>query len=193
MPLSHAILGFLSFHPMTGYDLKKRFNQSIGHFWSATQSHIYKALEKLEAEGMVTAEIIPQEGKPNRNQYQITDAGRAELHHWLATPLPVEGPREAWLIQVFFANGLTNAEIANLFEKRIESLRVYLAGCHAAQENIDQSARLVGIKRLSDLWQLTLDYGIHYYENEIKWLEKTLPIVRELPAFSPPKREESVG
>lgn len=188
MPLAHAILGFLEYVPMTGYDLKKRFNQSIGHFWSATQSHIYKALEKLEADEMVTSQIIQQQGKPNRKQYQITGAGKAELHRWLLTPLPVESPRQAWLIQVFFASGLTNHEIADLFEKRIESLRVYLASCHAAQETVTVTARQVDIKRLSDLWQLTLDYGIHYYENEIAWLEKTLPIVRELPAFAPPKR-----
>lgn len=188
MPLAHAILGFLSYTPMTGYDLKKRFDQSISHFWSSTQSHIYKALEKLEAEEMVQSQIIQQEGKPNRKQYQITEAGRAELHRWLSTPLPIEGAREAWLIQVFFASSLTNEGIASLFEKRIEALRVYLSACHAAQETVDQSSRQVGIQRLSDLWQLTLDYGIYYYENEIRWLEKTLPIVRELPAFALPKR-----
>lgn len=188
MPLAHAILGVLEYQPMTGYDLKKRFDQSIAHFWSSTQSHIYKALEKLEADDLVQSQIIQQEGKPNRKQYQITEAGRVELHRWLSTPLPVESPREAWLIQVFFASSLTNAGIANLFEKRIEALRVYLSGCHAAQETVDQSSRQVGIKRLSDLWQLTLDYGIHYYESEINWLEKTLPVVRELPAFAPPQR-----
>lgn len=188
MPLTHAILGFLEYVPMTGYDLKKRFDQSVSHFWSATQSHIYKALETLEADGMVTAEIIQQQGKPNRKQYQITGAGRAELRQWLATPLPVESPRQAWLIQVFFASSLTNQEIAALFEKRIEALRVYLAACQTAQETIDQNAQRVGIKRLSDLWQLTLDYGMNYYENEITWLEKTLPLVRDLPAFARPQQ-----
>lgn len=188
MPLAHAILGFLEYVPLTGYDLKKRFNQSIGHFWSATQSHIYKALEKLEADEMVRSQIIQQEGKPNRKQYQITDVGKVELHRWLSSPLPVEAPRQAWLIQVFFASGLTNQQIVDLFEKRIESLGVYLSACHAAQETVSTTAKQVGIQRLSDLWQLTLDYGMDYYQNEIAWLEKTLPIVRDLPAFAPPKR-----
>ena len=62
MPLSHAILGFLEFRPMTGYDLKKYFDQSIAHFWSATKSHIYQALEKLEQRGFVVSQIIPHEG-----------------------------------------------------------------------------------------------------------------------------------
>jgi hypothetical protein len=36
---------------------------------------------------------------------------------------------------------------------------------------------------MHDLWQLTLDYGVDYYEREIAWLEKTLPRVRHLPAL----------
>jgi len=188
VPLSHAILGFLEYQPMSGYDLKKFIDQSIAHFWSATQSHIYKALENLEKDGMVESQVIQQEGKPNRKQYQITDAGRAELRRWVSTPLPIEGPRAAWLIQVFFAHNLANEEIANLFEKRIEYLRAYLSQCQLAQKSIDGNYKQVGIKRLRDLWQLTLDYGINYYENEIVWLEKTLPLVRKLPLLSMPKK-----
>lgn len=188
MPLSHAILGFLEYRPMSGYDLKKFLDQSVAHFWSATQSHIYKAMERLESEGMVSSQVIQQEGKPNRKQYQITDAGRTELRRWLSTPLPVEGPRAAWLIQVFFAHNLANEEIANLFEKRIECLRTYLSKCQLAQKNIDDNYKRVGVKRLHSLWQLTLDYGIDHYENEISWLEKTLPVVRKLPQLALPKR-----
>jgi PadR family transcriptional regulator, regulatory protein AphA len=186
MPLAHAILGFLEYQPMTGYDLKKFFDLSIAHFWSATQSHIYKALETLEEEGLVESSIIPGEGKPNRKQYQITDAGRAELRRWTTTPLPVTMPREAWLIQVFFAYGITNEEIGRLFEKRIEALREYLSRCKIAQSTIDENYQQVRVDRMRDLWQLTLDYGVDYYEREIAWLEKTLPRVGNLPALKMP-------
>ena len=187
MPLSHAILGFLEYQPMSGYDLKKIFDQSITHFWSATQSHIYKALETLEKEGFVESEVIQGEGKPNRKQYQITDEGRGELRRWVSTPLPLEVTREAWLIQIFFAHGITNEDIVHLFEKRIEAIQEYLKQCQVAQAHIDENSRQVGIKRLSELWQLTLDYGTDYYENEIAWLEKTLPRVRKLSMMEIPK------
>lgn len=49
MPLAHAILASLDFQPMTGYDLKKFFDISVGHFWTTTQSHIYKELNDLES------------------------------------------------------------------------------------------------------------------------------------------------
>ena len=187
MPLSHAILGSLEYCPMSGYDLKKFFDQSVAHFWSATQSHIYKALENLEKDGMVESQVIQQEGKPNRKQYQITDEGRGELRRWVSTPLPIDGAREAWLIQVFFAHNLANEEIVNLFEKRIEALREYLSSCEIAQTHIGESYKQVEVKRLRELWQLTLDYGMSYYENEIAWLEKTLPRVRKLPKMEMPK------
>jgi hypothetical protein len=84
----------------------------------------------------------------------------------------IEGAQRRGWIQVFFAHNLANEEIANLFEKRIENLRAYLSQCQLAQKSIDGNYKQVGIKRLRDLWQLTLDYGINYYENEIVWLEK---------------------
>ncbi len=188
MPLAHAILGFLEYGPMSGYDLKKNFDQSVAYFWSATQSHIYKALEDLESQGLVKSQVIQQEGKPNRRQYQITEAGRAEFRRWASTPLPVTGPRSAWLIQVFFAHDLTNQEIANLFEKRIEALRQHLTHIQGAQKITDENYKKIGIKRLRDLWQLTVDYGIDHYTSEINWLEKTLPAVRKLPPMTSPKK-----
>jgi DNA-binding PadR family transcriptional regulator len=195
MPLSHAILGFLEYKPMSGYDLKKYFDQSITHFWTATQSHIYKALESLEKGGLVESKIIPQEGKPNRKQYQITAAGSAELQRWVSTPLPLDVTREAWLIQVFFAHGMTNEAIARMFEKRIEAIREHLAQFKTAQTNIDENYKEIGISRLRDLWQLTLDYGTDYYENEIAWLEKTLPRIHKLPVLEIPegKKENENG
>jgi DNA-binding PadR family transcriptional regulator len=189
--LPHAILGFLDYQPMSGYDLKKFFDQSVAHFWSATQSHIYKALEELEKDGMVESQVIQQAGKPNRKQYKITEAGRTELRRWVSTPLPVELKREAWLIQVFFAHHLANEEIAHLFENRIERLHASLSECQRAQEYIDENEKHVGQKRLSSLWQLTLDYGIDYFEHEIRWLEKMLPVVRQLPPLHLPKTEET--
>ena len=183
MPLAHAILGFLEYQPMSGYDLKKYFDQSIAHFWSATQSHIYKALDTLEKDSLVESHFIPQEGRPNRKEYRITDMGRAELLRWITTPLPVEIPRQAWLIQIFFAHDASNEELVRLFEQRIANLRDYLSQCSAAQANIDANYQMLGVERLRELWQLTLDYGTAYYASEIEWLESTLPRLRQLPSL----------
>ena len=180
MPLQHAILAFLDLSPKSGYDLKKHFDASVGHFWSATQSHIYKALETLEKAGWVTAEFIPQEGKPNRKEYHITADGRAELHQWLATPLPLQPMREAWLIQIFFAHPLNNEQIIALLEARRGEMLGRLAGYQAEAEGSllhDQDVP----ERLCQLWDVTLDYGLSHYQAEIAWLERTIGRLRALP------------
>ncbi|MCL4531167.1 MAG: PadR family transcriptional regulator [Chloroflexi bacterium] len=188
MPLEHAILAFLEYQPMSGYDLKKFFDQSVAHFWSATQSHIYKSLDGLEKKGWAEAKVIPQEGKPNRKEYQITVEGRGELRRWLVTPLPLEPVREAALIQIFFSHFSSNEEIAALFETRMKEIRERLKILrNVAQAAIDENAKQVGIERARQLWQITLDYGIDYYEFELAWHEKTLKTVRNLPPLTMPQ------
>lgn len=183
MPLEHAILAFLEFGPQSGYDLKKNFDTSVAHFWSATQSHIYKALENLEKKEFVESQVILQEGKPNRKEYHLTKAGRAELKQWLSTPLPLSPVREAWLIQLFFAHPLSNDEIAVLVQTRKEEVGKAIEALNEAQAAIEQQKQLdvPNIERMTSLWQLTLDYGAEYYKSEFAWLEKVQKQVKKLP------------
>src|SRR5512139_1650768 len=102
MSLEFAILGFLNYHPYTGYDLKKIFDSSIRHFWPADQSQIYRTLAHLTDQGYVEMEKIPQADRPDRKVYHITDGGRAELLRWLSASPPLGEPRSAPLVQVFF-------------------------------------------------------------------------------------------
>lgn len=182
MPLDHAILGFIDFQPMSGYDLKKFFDVSVVHFWSATQSHIYKSLELSEKMGWVEAHLVLQTGKPNRKEYQITAAGHAELRRWLTTPLAFEQPRHSWLIQIFFSQVSSNEEIAALLEIRMEHIRARLRSFRGeVQSGLNQDATPIGVERAQRLWQMTLDYGLDYYEFELAWHEKALARVRTLP------------
>lgn len=186
MPLEHAILAFIDFQPTSGYDLKKYFDVSVAHFWSATQSHIYKSLEGLEKKGWVESQVIQQEGKPNRKEYQITDDGRAELRRWLTTPLPFEQTRHSWLIQIFFSHFSSNEEIAALLETRMEHIRAELQALRGeVQGGLDQNAEQIGVERAHQLWQMTLDYGIDFYEFELAWHAKALKTVRDLPPLMP--------
>ena len=86
MSLRYAILGLLARERLTGYDLTKRFDTSIGFFWSAKHSQIYPELAALTKEGMVTFEVVTQTSKPNKKVYTITDEGRTELARWVAEP-----------------------------------------------------------------------------------------------------------
>ena len=48
MALEHAILVSLSERASSGYDLARRFDKSIGYFWTATHQQVYKVLARME-------------------------------------------------------------------------------------------------------------------------------------------------
>ena len=51
MSLAHALLTSLLEQPSSGYDLARRFDKSIGHFWQATHQQIYRELGRMEKAG----------------------------------------------------------------------------------------------------------------------------------------------
>ncbi len=183
MSLKHAILGFLTYRPFTGYDLKKFFDESVRHFWSAPQSQIYRTLKRLEEEKWVWMEMVEQEDRPDRKVYHITDEGRAELHRWLTTPLDLARIRHKWLVQVFFAHQLPDEEITALFEARAQKLRqkleLFRTGVQAVIERRFAEERSERTRRL---WQFTLDYGIAHIEWELQWIESALEELHHLPS-----------
>jgi len=181
MPLAHAILASLEFQPLTGYDLKKFFDMSVGHFWTTTQSHIYKALNDLEKHGWAEKELIEQEDKPNRKQYSITETGRVELHRWLTTALPPAPVREAWLVQLFFSHTSTNEEIAALIEERGKSIREIVDAYKGQTQAALPEDLPPELERAKALWQITLDYGLAFYQFELNWNKEMLERVKNLP------------
>jgi DNA-binding PadR family transcriptional regulator len=86
MALEHALLVALGERPSSGLELSRRFERSIGYFWSATHQQIYRVLGRMESDGWVSAEVVGQHGKPDKKVYAVTPAGRDELATWLAAP-----------------------------------------------------------------------------------------------------------
>lgn len=174
MSLEHAILGFLYYIPLTGYDLKKAFDASVDHFWPADQSQIYRTLTRLEEHGWVEAKVIQQENRPPRHVYSLTQSGREELRRWLTTALPPEEVRVPWLLQVFFSGQLSNEEILANFERVAAQLRARLKHARGVSERSSAYMEAVASPRDSFLWMLTLDYRIKVMEAELAWIEETI-------------------
>ena len=78
MGLAHAILVSLSEQSGSGYELARRFDRSIGFFWSATHQQIYRTLRTMEDDGWVHVTPVKQQGRPDKKVYTVADAGRAE-------------------------------------------------------------------------------------------------------------------
>jgi DNA-binding PadR family transcriptional regulator len=100
MSLQHAILVSLAERSATGYDLARRFDASIGHFWRASHQQIYKVLGRMEADGSVASELVAQDGRPDKKVYAITGTGRAELATWTSTATPVEHLRSEFAVKL---------------------------------------------------------------------------------------------
>lgn len=95
MSLPHAILTALLEKPSSGLELARRFDRSIGYFWSATHQQIYRELGRLERQGLVRALPAEQPARGQRKEYEVLPAGRAELAGWVAAdedPKPVRDP-----------------------------------------------------------------------------------------------------
>jgi DNA-binding PadR family transcriptional regulator len=86
--LEHALLVSLSERPAAGLELARRFDRSIGFFWSATHQQIYKVLRRMEHDGWVTARVVGQSGRPEKREYSVTEVGRTALADWIATTTP---------------------------------------------------------------------------------------------------------
>ncbi len=174
MSLEHAILGFLRYGPLSGYDLKKAFDVSVHHFWPADQAQIYRTLARMAERGWVEMEVVHQENHPNRKVYRITGAGEEELRRWLTTPLPPNQPRIPWLVQVFFSGQLGDEEILALFEREAEQLRARLARYARVPQESAEYVETVGSPREAFFWMLTLEYGNTVNRAELEWIENVI-------------------
>ena len=177
MSLEHAILGFVNYEPMTGYDFKKMVDMSVAHFWPAVQSQIYKTLGRMEADGWLTVETIPQEPRPPRKVYSITETGKTELFRWLETPQPPAEARLAWLIQVFFAGQLSNEKVLVLLEHQLVIHRGRLQGFSAIPDE-NRESMSEDNPRDRFFWLLTVDYGVANALAQVRWLEQVVSTIR---------------
>lgn len=100
MALEHALLVSLSERPASGLELTRRFDRSIGFFWSATHQQIYRVLARMEAAGWVSREDVAQSGRPDKKVYAVTPVGHDELRRWLAEPGPVESFRSELAVRL---------------------------------------------------------------------------------------------
>jgi DNA-binding PadR family transcriptional regulator len=187
MSLEYAILGFLNYHPYTGYDLKKIFETSIKHFWSADQSQIYRTLIHLSEQDYAKMEKVPQEDRPDRKLYSITVSGRQAFLNWLSHPPSMEEPRSAALVQVFFAGNLDDNEVLAKFEEFAAIMRVLLARYEKVPEMIAPYQQEFNSPRENFFWMLTLDNGLRTMHANLEWAEHVIKQIKT--GQVPPKQE----
>lgn len=169
MSLRHALLGFLSVTPMSGYDLRRAMDESVAHFWPVDQSQIYRTLAQLEKDGLVEVLEIRQDGRPDRREHSLTADGLASLDTWLAEPADHTPAREPFLLRLFFVARLGPERTREVLQERATEAREFLAvleSTRRAAEAMDPPADLGTRLRLA-----TLDNGAAHARAELEWVE----------------------
>jgi PadR family transcriptional regulator, regulatory protein AphA len=173
----YALLGMLSLSPMSGYDLKKATDVSIGHFWQENYAQIYPMLKQLTKEGLTTSHVEKQEGKPDRHVYTLTDKGLEELQRWLAEPVDYQIYRNELLLKLFFGEQTTlpvsTEHIQKYREKQVQLL-------HVLEEiEVDFQERW-GDNPSAPYWLITMSYGKHNAQAIIAWCDEALAVLEKL-------------
>ncbi len=128
MDIKTLCLGVLTLEPSSGYDIKKYIENRISHFFAAGYGSIYPALAELADAGLVTCEEIPQDGKPARKVYHITEHGRDWFSNALQKADPKHNVRSEFMVLLHFSHMLKEHQIHALLDQRLQSITEELSG-----------------------------------------------------------------
>jgi DNA-binding PadR family transcriptional regulator len=122
MPIHHAVLALLADGPSYGYELKGRFEESVGPQWGDLNiGHLYQVLDRLERDRLVTKRVVAQTERPDRVVYRLTRAGRVEVDRWLETPFVRHAYRDDLFLKLFAASRLGREAFETVLEVQREA------------------------------------------------------------------------
>ncbi|MFI1439142.1 PadR family transcriptional regulator [Streptomyces fructofermentans] len=181
MALEHAILVSLLEKPGSGYELARRFDRSIGRFWTATHQQIYRVLNRMEREGLLAVREVPQQGRPDKKEYSVADPGRAALSRWLHEPIEPESLRHDLAVKIrgtaFDDPAALIGEVERHRAAHCDRLAHYLAGELRDFTGPDAPAPLDAGQELQ---HVVLRGGIAYERMTIAWLDDVLATLHTL-------------
>ena len=174
MALQYAILGTLDLTgEASGYDLSTSLMNSAGNVWYADRPQIYRMLNRLEDDGLVSSREDPESGR-GRKLYVITEAGQEVLQQWLESDFENDwNPRQPNLLRLFYGKRVPDERI----REQILDYRGYLQ--HALNDLFPQTEAKIkrGEKHLPEdafYWRITLDQGYKVVTALIEWCDNVI-------------------
>src|SRR3954454_15245530 len=181
MALEHAILVSLLEQPGSGYELARRFERSIGRFWTATHQQIYRVLKRMEVDSWIIGEEIGQGGRPDKRSYRVTVAGRAVLTPWLRAPVEPEAVRHELAVKVrgvAFDDADGRAALITEVERYRLSHQATLEGYRNGERRDFADPAVLDLQQR--LQHVVLRGGIAYEQMVLTWLDDVLTTLAEL-------------
>lgn len=168
--LRHGILGLIGNGDKTGYEIMTVFRDSLNHFWTAQTSQIYRDLQTMEKAGWITQTHVSRTGRPDKNVFSITPAGREELLRWLRgknTPASFKNP---FLMKTFFLGELPVEENIAFF-KAFRDATVFPDEGKQVSANADMYRQAIDHPEKAVYWKLTIEFGRMYEKMQRAWCE----------------------
>lgn len=171
MALGDAILACLTERPMTGYELAKTFDSSIGFFWKADHQQIYRELTRLRDRGNIQGREVVQSGKPNKLVYTLTQEGRAALRHWAARPSVPASIKDDLLVRLYALDSVDIEPLRTDLMARLEHHRDRLSRF----ERILKSRFPDGAASVGETGKLLgLRMGLRHERAVVEWCEEAI-------------------
>ncbi|THA51385.1 PadR family transcriptional regulator [Streptomyces sp. A1136] len=181
MALEHAILVSLLEQPGSGYELARRFDRSIGYFWTATHQQIYRVLKRMEIDGWTEVRAVPQQARPDKNEHSVTQAGRAALSAWLRDPVQPDSVRHEIAVKIrgaaFDDPAALIREVERHHQAHADRLTHYLAG---ELRDFTGPAAPTTPDAGQELQHVVLRGGIAYERMMLAWLEDVLATLHRI-------------
>jgi len=153
---------------MSGYDLAKNFDASIGFFWRASHQQIYRELGKLRDKGFVKSEEISQTGKPNRIVHTITNDGKKALNDWSKKPVRMPSIKDELLVKFYALENMDVDALKDQLTVRIDQHKTKLNQYHRIKERFYDGQNL---NRNQQGKSIILQMGIEDEERRIDGLQ----------------------
>ena len=193
MSLRFALLALLSVDAMTGYDLHKRFDSSVGHVWYAPDSQIYPELRKMEAAGLIEGEEQVRGERGTRRVYHVTDAGDRAFLEWMRAPLDYSRVRDPAHLRAAYLEATTPDAARAFLRAHIAQWEAELEQWEGELRRIDAIENPMLIRRLAatspEGHARTIAFKRFAYEGlverargEIEWGRRGLELVHDLEA-----------
>ena len=169
-PLALAVLACLYERPMHPYEVattlrQRHKDESI----RLSYGSLYGVVESLERRGLIVAKETRRSGRlPERTVYELTDAGRIEMHDWLTDliSIPVRD-YPSFQAALSLLAALPPDDVVALLTERAERLESELVQAAAAREFLQKH-------RIPRLFWVESEFGVVLREAELGYVRQLI-------------------
>ena len=175
MALAHAIMTALIEDDLSGYELSRDFETSLGFFWQASHQQIYQELRKLAEKGWLDKREVKQRGKPNKIIYGLTEEGREALNAWVYGATRTQVAKDELLVKLYNLSSDNAAHLAGEITARRDEMMRRLYLYEKIRRHHYQDPALLPTRRKGVY--LALVAGIRQGEQFLAWCDEALALL----------------